>query len=293
MNAKTEDRLVNTIVTIIMCSVIVVSFYTLYYAAINALNDAGDIQKNGFIYLLPRVFTWDNLKLVFSDKELIHAFGVTVARTIIGTFTSVLFTAIVSYPLSCPNLVGRRIYMRIGTLTMYFNGGLIPTFLVFNSLHLIDSFWVYILPMMFSFFNAIIFINFFRTIPYSLIEAARIDGANDWTIFWKIVFPLSKPVVATIALFNGVNQWNSWFDTAYYTFDKNLKTLQQVLYGIISQTEGAAMAAAKLGASSMNLNTIDAIKYATMLISIIPIAVIYPFLQKHFVSGMMVGSVKE
>lgn len=293
MNAKTEDRLVNTIVTIIMCSVIVVSFYPLYYAAINALNDAGDIQKNGFIYLLPRVFTWDNLKLVFSDKELIHAFGVTVARTIIGTFTSVLFTAIVSYPLSCHNLVGRRIYMRIGTLTMYFNGGLIPTFLVFNSLHLIDSFWVYILPMMFSFFNAIIFINFFRTIPYSLIEAARIDGANDWTIFWKIVFPLSKPVVATIALFNGVNQWNSWFDTAYYTFDKNLKTLQQVLYGIISQTEGAAMAAAKLGASSMNLNTIDAIKYATMLISIIPIAVIYPFLQKHFVSGMMVGSVKE
>lgn len=293
MKAKTEDRLVDVFVSIIMCLVIIISVYPLYYAAINALNEANDIAKNGFIYLFPRKFTWDNLKLVFSENTLVHAFMVTVARTLIGTFVSVLFTAIVTYPLSCRHLVGRRIYMRLGIITMYFSGGIIPTFLVYNSLGLIDSFWVYIFPCMFSFFNAIIFINFFRTVPDALSEAARIDGANDWTIFWKIMLPLSKPVVATIALFNGVNQWNSWFDTAYYTFSPELKTLQQVLYGIISQTEGAAIAAQRLGASSMNLNTIDAIKYATMLISIVPIALIYPFLQKYFVGGMMVGSVKE
>lgn len=293
MSAKTEDKVVDIVVTVLMIAVILLSFYPLYYAVVNAFNNPADIAENGSVYWFPRDFTWDNFKLVFTEKSLLHAFGVTVVRTVVGTVITVLFTAIVTYPLSRKYLVGRKIYLRIGVVTMYFSGGVIPMFLVLSSLHLVDTFWVYIFPAMFSFFNAIIFINFFNSIPSALEEAAKIDGANDWQVFWRIMFPLSKPILATIALFVGVNQWNSWFDTAYYTFSPNLATLQQILYSIISQTEGAVMAARYLGASNINLNTIDAIKYATMVVSIVPIACIYPFLQKYFVQGMMVGSVKE
>ncbi len=293
MKAKTENRIVNIVVTVIMVIAVLICVYPLWYALINALNDANDIADNGFIYLFTRVFTLKNLSLVFEEKTLLYAFGVTAARTIIGTVLSVAFTAIVSYPLSRGYLVGRKIYMRIGVITMYFYGGLIPTFLVYNQLRLIDTFWVYIFPTMFSFFNAVIFINFFNSIPAALEEAAKIDGADDWKVFSKIMMPLSKPVVATIALFVGVNQWNSWFDSAYFTTSPILATLQQILYGIISQSQGAVIAAQRLGASNINLNLIDAIKYATMVISILPIACIYPFLQKYFVGGMMVGAVKE
>ncbi|MNZ88468.1 L-arabinose transport system permease protein AraQ [compost metagenome] len=136
------------------------------------------------------------------------------------------------------------------------------------------------------------FINFFSSIPDALEESAKIDGANDWRVFWKIFLPLSAPILATVSLFYGVQQWNSWFDAAYYTNSPDLATLQLVLYQIISQAEGASIAANYLGAGKQNINIIDSMKYATMVVSVVPVALAYPFLQKYFVQGMMVGSVK-
>ncbi|WMT41781.1 carbohydrate ABC transporter permease [Paenibacillus sp. D2_2] len=203
-----------------------------------------------------------------------------------------MFTALVSYPLSKKYLTFRGFYVRIGVVTMYFFGGIIPTYLLLNALGLIDTFMVYIIPSLYSFFNAILFINFFGSIPDALEESAKIDGANDWRIFRVIFLPLSAPILATVSLFYGVQQWNSWFDAAYYTNSEELATLQLVLYQIISQANGAAIAANYLGAGKQNINIIDSMKYATMVISIIPVAVAYPFLQKFFVQGMLVGSVK-
>lgn len=288
-----EDKIVNILLFIVMTVVVIITFYPLYYSVVYAFSDANDIAEKGFVYFAPRVFTLDNFKMVFTEKALVNAFLITLSRTVLGTVASVLFTAVVSYPLSKRYLLFRKVYLRIGVITMYFFGGLIPFYLVLKSINLINSFWVYIIPMLFSFFNAIIFINFFSAIPDAIEESAKIDGANDWSIFWQIVIPLSAPVMATMALFNGVTQWNSWFDAAFYTTSENLATLQLVLYNIISQAQGAAMASRFMAAGQTNMNVIDAIKYATMVISIVPIALAYPFLQKYFVQGMMVGSIKE
>ncbi|MEK5436708.1 MULTISPECIES: carbohydrate ABC transporter permease [Paenibacillus] len=292
MKGNTEDKVINIVLFILMSIVTLVTLYPLYYSFIISLNDANDIAEKGFIYLSPRKFTLENFKIVFTESKLAHSFLITGARTILGTIASVLFTACVSYPLSKKYLALRSFYIRTGVITMYFFGGIIPTYLLLNSLGLIDTFLVYIIPSLYSFFNAILFINFFSSIPDALEESAKIDGANDWRVFWKITLPLSAPILATVSLFYGVQQWNSWFDAAYYTNSPDLATLQLVLYQIISQSEGAAIAANYLGAGKQNINIIDSMKYATMVVSVVPVALAYPFLQKYFVQGMMVGSVK-
>jgi putative aldouronate transport system permease protein len=229
---------------------------------------------------------------VFVKKELFMAFKVTLLRTIIGTVTSVFFTAIVAYPLSKRKLAFRKIYLRVGIITMYFWGGLIPFYLVLRSLDLLDKFIVYIIPGLFSFFNAILFIKFFSELPDALEESAKIDGANDLFIFFKIIIPLSGPIIGTISLFNGVAHWNAFFDAAYYTNNPKLQTLQCILYKIISQSEGAEMMRRMMGGKDANTSSIDAIKYATMIVSIVPITIMCPFLQKFFIKGMMLGAIK-
>jgi putative aldouronate transport system permease protein len=177
---------------------------------------------------------------------------------------------------------------------MYFNGGLIPYYLVLRNLHLLNSFAVYIVPALLGFFNVIIFINFYNSLPDALEEAAKIDGANDLQIFIRIILPLSRPILATMALFIGVNHWNSWFDSAYFIINKpNLMTIQHILYTIVSQTKGITLAATYFSREAPNINILHAIKYATMAVSILPVACIYPFLQRYFIKGMMVGSIKE
>jgi putative aldouronate transport system permease protein len=164
---------------IILSIVIFITVYPLYYSLVFSLNDANDIDKNGFIYFFPRKFTLNNYRIVFIEEGLINAFLLTTVRTIVGTTLGVFFTAMVSYPLSRRNLIGRKIYIRIGIITMYFHGGLIPYYLVLRNLHLLNSFAVYIIPALLGFFNVIIFINFYNSLPDALEEAARIDGAND------------------------------------------------------------------------------------------------------------------
>lgn len=276
---------------------IIVSFlciYPIWYVIVNSFNDAKDAMLGG-IYWWPRMFSLDNYKAVFEDRSVVQAFKITIGKTLFGTVLNVFFTAMVAYPMSKKYLLGRKWYMAMGTITMFFSGGLIPTFILFKQLHLLNNFLVYIIPAAFNFFNLLIFINFFREIPAALEESARIDGASDWKIFMKIILPLSKPVLATIALFAGVGQWNDYFGgLMYMTTRMDLEPIQTYLYRMVAQV-GSSQVAGSISAANITAadTTSTSIKLATMVITTLPICCIYPFLQKYFVKGMMVGAVKE
>ena len=183
-------------------------------------------------------------------------------------------------------------------VAMYFSGGLIPYFLLIKNLHLYNTFWVYIIPGLLGIWNCILMMNFFRSIPEALEESARIDGANDLTIFFRIIVPVSMPVIATIMLFNGVGHWNDWYTTAFYTRDKSLRTASFILKELISKanltsiTGSDAATAARAAEAAAQNYTAESLRMATMIVVVIPIVCVYPFLQKYFVKGVMIGSIK-
>jgi putative aldouronate transport system permease protein len=296
MYSLVRKRLPDLIIAFILIIVFAIAIYPFYYTLVFSLNEGIDTDKNGHCYFWPRAITLQNYKVVFAEDSLFSAFVVTTARTLIGTSLSVFFTAMVAYPISRKHLRFRKIYLRIWVVTMYFGGGLIPFYLVLNTLGLIDKFAVYIFPLLFNAFNGIVFVNFFRQIPDSIEESAHIDGANDFYIFLKIIIPLSAPVIATITLFNGVGHWNSWFDSAFFTSNPKLQTLQCILWKIVQQSKATQILAKFLKTetdTSVSSTTVKSIQFATMFVSILPITLIYPFLQKYFVKGFMLGAVKE
>ncbi|MGW9126884.1 carbohydrate ABC transporter permease [Paenibacillus chitinolyticus] len=273
-----------------MLLVCFVTLYPIWYVLVHSFNNGTDAMQGG-IYWWPRVPSLDNYRAVFENTGIMKAMGITVAKTVIGTAAHVFFTSMVAYAFSRRELVGRRAYMMLGTVTLFFSGGLIPTYLLIRDLGLLDSFWVYILPAMFNFFDLIIFLAFFREIPAGLEEAAKIDGAGDFTIFCRVVLPVSMPVVATIALFHGVYQWNDYFTGMIYINNSDLQPIQTFLYRVVAQSSSNQMLAAAPGGLAKNV-TSQSIKLATMVVTTLPIVLAYPFLQKYFVKGFMIGSIK-
>lgn len=271
-----------------MCIVAFLTVYPFYNILITSINDPIDAARGGITFW-PRIISIDNYKVVFQNNDIMRAFFVTISRTIFGTVIAVFFTAAFAYGVSKRHLLGRKIIMAITVLTMYFSGGLIPYYiLVTKYLHLKNNFLVYIIPSMFNAFNAIIMLTFFSGIPREIEESAKIDGANDFLIFTRLIIPISKPVLATIALYNGVAHWNSWFDAMLFG-GNNLRTLQQILMQIINSNINVSIIASNLGFRSV---TSESVKLATMVVTTLPIVFIYPFLQKYFVKGAMVGSIK-
>ncbi|PWW00860.1 putative aldouronate transport system permease protein [Paenibacillus cellulosilyticus] len=274
-------------VLLLLCLAIV-TLYPFYNIVITSFNDPTDAARGG-INFWPRQFSFENYRMVFRDDNIIHAFGVTVARTLIGTATAVLFTGAFAYGVSKPELLGRRFFLMLAIVTMYFSGGIIPYYLVVAKyLHLKGHFLVYIIPNLFSVFNAILMLTFFRGLPKEMEESAKIDGANDLRIFFQLVLPVSKPVLATIALYNAVAHWNAWYDAMLFG-NESLQTLQQILMQIISSNSNVSIIASSLGFGSV---TAQSLKLATMVITTLPIVFVYPFVQKYFVQGVMIGSVK-
>ena len=192
--------------------------------------------------------------------------------------------------MSKQNLVGRKFYSAVGIITMFFSGGMIPTYLVIRQLGLLNNFWVYIIPSLLGYYDIVILMNFFRSIPASLEESARVDGAGHWRTFLSIVLPLSKPALSTIALYQGVYQWNDFMTTRLYITDEILYPLQMKLYLLLTQTTSAALQSAT---TSTGVVSSRGLNMATVIISTLPIIAIYPFLQKNFISGIMIGAVKE
>ena len=287
-------RIFNAVNIAIMIAVTFLALYPIWYVIVNAFNDANDAMLGG-VYWFPRMFSAENFKVIFRNATVFRAYFITVARTVLGTISSVLFTALVSYGLSKPYLLLRNFYLALGTVTLFFSGGLIPYFLVLRSLGLLNNFLVYIIPALFYFYYTLIFMSFFRELPPALEESARIDGAGDFRIFFKIIFPLSTPALATIALFSGVYHWNDYFSgVMYITTRTDLEPIQTFLYRIIANTAANDFRNAEgVSVIDRNITTSTAIKYATMVITTLPITCVYPFLQKYFIKGMLIGAIKE
>lgn len=251
---------------------------------------SSQVLARGDYIFFPKELTLNNYKAVFKDETILRAFFVSVLKTVVGILFHVFFTAFFAYPLSKGNLKGRNIYTIIGVGTMFFSGGLVPTYLLIRSLGLLDSFWVYIIPAMFSYYASIILMNFFRDIPVSLEESAMLDGASHWQIFSKIYLPLSKPALATIAMWHAVYQWNDFFTAKLYISDKKLYPLQMKLYEILVDSQTRSL---KDFAPGATVTTTKGVQLATIVVTALPIVIIYPLFQKYFISGAMKGAVKE
>ncbi|MCX7655946.1 MAG: carbohydrate ABC transporter permease [Treponemataceae bacterium] len=286
-----KEKIAERLLEFIMLFICFITLYPVWYTVVLSFNESADTMLGG-IYWWPRKFTLESYKTVFLDKNIVKAFNVTIWRTVIGTITSVFFTSMVAYAFSKRYLVGQKLYMLLGTITMFFGGGLIPYFILLKSIGLYDTFWVYIIPGLFSFWNMLIFVSFFRELPAALEESARIDGANDFIIFLRIVLPVSTPVLATIALFNGVYNWNDYFMGVIFINNPDLQPIQTFLYRVVaSATAARAVVAMPVGISAGQVNS-QSVQMATMVVTTAPIIVIYPFLQKYFVKGIMIGSIK-
>ncbi|GIO39677.1 sugar ABC transporter permease [Paenibacillus antibioticophila] len=297
-----KDTLGDRIMMFFIYSFLILLAVSTLYPFLNALavsfNQGLDTSKGG-VTLWPRVFTLENYKVVFKDDRLMSGFLISVLRTVIGTASAILCTAIFSYGMSKKELMGRKYYMVMCIITMYFGGGLIPTFMLIRNLGLMNSFWVFIIPSLIGVWNMIIFRTFFQGLPNGLEESAKIDGCGNWGTLFRIVLPLSGPVIATLALFTAVYHWNEWFLAGIYISDQNKYPIQTILRqillsNIVSEQGGGGLDASSL-AHMQRAKTITSksLSMATMIVATLPIICVYPFVQKYFVKGVLVGSLKE
>ncbi len=295
-NGGIENIIFTTVNTLFLLCLAVVTLYPVLNTLAVSLNDATDTIRGG-IYLWPREWTLYNYKTIWATQKLGSAFFVSVARTVVGAGLDVLFTSMVAYALTRKDFVLGKFVTLLYVFTMYVNAGLIPGYMINKSFGLINNFLVYIIPGIVSAFNLIIVRTYMNTIPASLHESAEVDGAGEFKIYWKIMLPLSMPVLATVALYSAVGQWNQWFDTMIYCSGvPELHTLQYKLMAALQSSmnqSGASTANVVNTEAASNQVTPVSIRAATTIVAAVPILVVYPFLQKYFVQGMTVGSVKE
>lgn len=292
------DRVMLTIIYLLLTLLAFVTFYPFWNSLVISFNSGKDTMLGGITFW-PREFTLENYQIVFEDKRLLHAFLISILRTVVGTAMSVFATAMLAYGLSRRELIGRKYFMIFCLITMFFSGGLIPTFLLVRGLGLMDTLWAMILPTLILVWHMIIFRTFFQQLPEGLEEAAKIDGAGIWGIFLRIVLPLSGPVIAAISLFTAVFHWNDWFFPSIYITSENLIPIQTLLQKILNANTATqqmgqldAGSAARLSEVLSNV-TGKSLSMAIMMVATIPIILVYPFIQKHFVKGVLIGSLKE
>lgn len=287
-NKVSESRVFDFINNFVLILIAVIIVVPLWNIVVSSFSSGRALAEGGYIFL-PKEFSLENYRTVLRDSSIWAAYVISVAKTLIGVVTHAFFCSMVAYGLSKRDLRGRKFYTAMGVITMFFSGGMIPTYLLMKQLGLLDNFMVYILPQLFSYYDVVILMNFFRQVPSSLEESAKMDGAGVWKVFLRIIMPLSKPALATIALFNGVYQWNDFMTAKLYITDKSLYPVQMKLYEIIVQQQTQSM---NVGSFVMETTT-KGVQLATIVITTVPIVIVYPLLQKHFVSGMMLGAVKE
>ena len=282
----------------VVCNIIFMFLFVLItiYPILNTLaisfNDGIDAVKGG-IHIFPRKFSTNNYRTVFGMKNLTTGLIISVARTILGTLFGVLASAILAFLVSRKRFLLKKPLTVFWVVTMYVNGGMIPVLLLYKTLHLTSTFWVYVIPGMVGAFNMLVMRTFMEGIPDSLEEAAQIDGAGYATIFIKILSPLCKPMYATVALFIAVGQWNSWFDTMLYNrMSSQYTTLQYELMKLLSSVTSQSSKADPNSTEGANLTPV-AVRSAATMVTMAPIVCLYPFLQRYFVAGLTIGGVKE
>lgn len=272
----------------------IATLYPFWNIAAIAFNDSMDSLRGG-IYLWPRQFTWNNFEIIFSNDQLFHSAFNSLLRTVVGTVIGVLCAAMLAYTLSRREFVLRKSFNSTLMISMYVNGGLIPTYILIKNLGLTNHFIVYLLPGLVSAFNIIIVRSYFDGLPEALVESARIDGANDTQILFRILFAISLPVLSTIALFTAVSHWNSWFDNYLYVSNVRWSLLQYELMKILTSSvnEVTANAAGHIDGAKIKSTTPESLRAAMTITVTVPILFVYPFLQKYFIKGVTIGAVKE
>ena len=289
---STSDKVFNivNVTFLILCSIAII--FPLLNVVSQSVSSPGDVY-GGRVLFLPKNFSLEGYSHLVNSQQIIGAFGNSVFIVVLGTLISVTLTVMAAYPLARKSLVGGKTVLLLFTFTMMFSGGLIPTYLLVKSLHLIDSTWSLILPNAVGVWNVIIARTFFiNTIPEELYEAAEIDGCSDARAFFSIVLPLSAPILAVMVLFYAVGIWNAYFDSLLYLSTQSKFPLQLVLRNLLRSSEMQTQMLGTMGDQSVAMSQAEVLKYAVIVFSSLPMLMLYPFIQKHFVKGIMVGSVK-
>ncbi len=285
----------NVLIMVILC---VVTLYPYINQLAVSLNDGKDTVFGG-ITIFPRKFTWVNYITVFTHSGFANSLAVSALRVVFGTACGLVVITAAAYAVTKKNLPGKNVIISFLIVPTFISSGLIPTLILYRHLHLMNNFLVYILPAAFAFFYMIIIRTYLQTIPSSLEESAVIDGANEVQILFKIMLPLSMPVMATVALWLGVAQWNDWVSPLYYVTKKSLYPLQYIMYKVVKEAElineiiSNQVRTGNVGKAQEVKVTSESVKAATIIVATLPIVMLYPFLQKYFIKGVMIGAVKE
>lgn len=289
------DRLYDIVILILISLLLLIILYPLWFVIIASVSDSSEVMKGNVIFW-PKEFSFEAYEKVLQDPKIVTGYCNTIFYTVAGTLLNLVGTIAIAYPLSRRDFVGRKVISIVLTFTMFFNGGLIPTYLVYKEINLINTPWVMIIPGMVNVYNMIVMRSFFESLPYEMHEAAFIDGCGNIKIITKIVLPLSLPIIAVMIIFYGVMHWNEYFSALVYISDQKLKPLQLILRDILITSTSRVSSMMSGGAANTGemdrIRTAESIKYAVAVVSTVPVLCLYPFLQKHFSKGVMIGAIK-
>lgn len=298
MRKSVPDKITEGVILTLLIVFALSTLYPFVYFLACSFNTASDTMRGGLI-IWPRSFTLDNYKAAFQNGNILQAFKVSGIITVLGTAMNVVLTGMAAYALTFKEMPGRNFVIFFTFIPTIFSGGVVPTYILFRRLHLLTSIWIYMLPGLYSFFNIVVMRTFFESIPIGLSEAAYIDGCTEVKIFFKIIIPLSTPIIATMVLFIAVAQWNDWYTGAFYVTKETLKPaatlLQQILNEADVMSNISSLNDQNIYVSTTELEktvTPESLRMTFVMIITLPIVCVYPFLQKYFVKGVMIGSIK-
>lgn len=287
---KSEDRVFDAVINTLSGVILVIVLYPLVFIISASISDPA-LVLNGEVLLLPKQITFEAYRNVFADNQIWNGYGNSIMYTVVGTLINLVMTTLAAYPLSRPDLPGRGGFMFLITLTMFFGGGLIPSYLLVKNLGMVDTMWALIVPGAIATYNLIVMRTYFQSsIPWEIQEAALIDGASNRKLLTSVILPLSKPILAVMVLFYAVGHWNSYFNALIYIRNKDMYPLQLVLREVLMVSQADAVDSS-VGLEKKILLA-ESIKYVVIIVSSLPVLVMYPFVQKHFVKGVMIGSLK-
>lgn len=289
MKRSSGERVFDVVNALLLCGVIAISFYPMLYVLNSSISDPDQLLRSRSLMLLPEGFQLEAYKYVFQNSKIYSGYLNTLLYVVAGTAVNLLMTSLAAYALSRMDLFGRKTFMQIITFTMFFGGGMIPTFLLVQNLGLVDTRLAMIIPGAISTFYFLIMKTSFEAIPTSLIESAKLDGANDFLILFRIVLPLSKAILAVMTLYYAVDHWNDYVGPMLYLRSQELYPIQIIMRDILISSSTESMGAGVDTGFAIGEN----IKYATIIISTLPIMMVYPFIQRFFVQGALIGAVKQ
>ncbi|MFQ9695815.1 MAG: carbohydrate ABC transporter permease [Zhenhengia sp.] len=292
INETRQDKIFNVINMIILWIVLILVAYPLIYVLSASFSNPQAVSS-GKVWLWPVDFTLRGYEVVFQHPDIVRGFLNAINITVLGTVVQVIITIMAAYPLSRKTLYGKGVITLFFTFTMFFGGGLIPTFILINNLGLYNTYWALILPGAVGVYNVIVARTFFQTtIPEDLFEAGQLDGCSDFRFLISVVLPLSKPIIAVLVMFYAVGHWNSYFGPMIYLADKQLYPLQIVLRNILVQNQFDSQMMMDVASMEQQKGLAELIKYSVIVVSSLPMLILYPFIQKHFVKGVMIGAIK-